>query len=101
MSNNITQVIITEEAKNDITVIIDFISRDNVKVAFDMLNIIYKTFEMLKMYPEAGIKKINIRKTSVRIYSIRKKYSIVYRELDNRLEILRVLTRYQDILAVL
>lgn len=56
---------------------------------------------MLAAFPKAGIKKIGIKNKSVFIYTTRKSYLIIYRIKNKEIEILRVLTKYQDLFAVL
>ena len=99
--NNRLSVLITEPAKNDISEIINFIAKDNTKAAIGILNIYEATFKMLAEFPEAGVRKTGIKDKSVLIFTIKKRYSIAYRVKDDTIEILRVLTRYQDLFAIL
>lgn len=99
--NKHLNVLITPQAKKDIIEIIHYISNDNAKVALKINDTFKNIFEMLSAFPLSGASKYSIQNQSVRIYSIKKQYSIVYRIKENQIEILRVLTRYQDILAIL
>lgn len=94
-------VLITEPAQMDILEIIDYVANDNCKAAVGILNIFEQTFKMLAEFPAVGIRKKGIKDETVLVYTIRRHYSIVYRIKNNNLEILRVLTRYQDLFAVL
>ena len=58
-------------------------------------------FELLSNYPETGALKNDLADKTIRIYSIKKNFVIAYRVKDNKIEILRILTRYQNIFAVL
>ncbi len=100
MTNHLS-VLITIPAKSDISDIITFVANDNPKAAIGVLNIFEQTFRMLADFPAAGIQKNITEDKSVRIYTIRKRYSVVYRVKNNTLEILRVLTKYQDLFAIL
>ncbi len=99
--NNKFSVLITEPAQKDILEIISFIAKENPKAAVGVLNIFSGVFKMLKEFPAAGVRKTGINDTSVLVYITRKRYSIVYRVNQNAIEILRVLTRYQDLFAIL
>jgi len=99
--NKRLNVLITPQAKNDIIEIITYISNDNAKAALKINDTFKNIFEMLGDFPLTGTAKYSIQNQSVRIYSVKKQYSIVYRIKENQIEILRVLTRYQDIFAIL
>lgn len=76
-------VLITEPAQSDITVIADYIAKNNPRAAVGFLNILEETFKVIAKYSFAGTQKIGV------------KYK------DNNLEILRVLTKYQDLFAII
>lgn len=99
--NNSLSVLITIPAKNDISEIINFIAKDNPKAALGVINIFEETFKMLALFPESGVRKNSIKDKSVLIYITQKRYAIVYRIKNNNLQILRILTRYQDLFAIL
>ena len=99
--NNCLSILIKKKKKNDILEIINFIANDNSKAALGVLNILEEIFKMLAEFPAAGVRKIGIKDDSVLVYTAKKRYSIIYRVKNNSLEILRVLTRYQDLFAVL
>ncbi len=94
-------VLITQIAKNDILEIAEYIAKDNKRSSVSIVENFYRTFDLLSDFPEAGSTKNNLRDKTIRIYTVRKNFAIVYRIVDNHIEILRVLTRYQNILAIL
>ena len=59
------------------------------------------TLAMLSEYPNAGVKKAGIKNPNVQVYTIKKKYNIVYKQKNNNIEILRVLNKYQNLFAIL
>ena len=99
--SKILNILITEKAKEDIVKISDYIAKDNPKVAIDTLILFEKTFKMLALFPNAGVNKAILKDKSVLIYNVKKLYSIAYRINKNNIEIVRILTHYQDIFAIL
>lgn len=99
--NKPLRVLITESAQNDIISITDYIAKDNSTAASSIIDAFRKTFEILSIYPETGTVRKKIKNKSVRIYTIKKKFTIVYRLNNEQLEILRILTKYQNIFSVL
>lgn len=94
-------VLITEIAKKDIIEIADYIAKDNKFSSLAIIDNFYKVFELLSEFPEAGTHKSAISDKTVRIYTMRKNFAIVYRIHNDKIEILRILSRYQNILAIL
>ncbi|MBO6087009.1 type II toxin-antitoxin system RelE/ParE family toxin [bacterium] len=72
----------------------DYIAKDNRKAAICIVDIFYETFKFLSDYPEAGSKKNDIKDNSIRIFTVKKNFCIVYRIRNNKIEILRILTRF-------
>ncbi len=99
--NKSLNVLVTQKAGSDIAQIIDYVAKDNPKAARDILTVLNKTLKMLAEYPTTGTVKYGIKQENIRVYTIKKKFSIAYRLEDNQLKILRILTRYQDILTIL
>ena len=95
------KVLITDSAKDDINTVFEHIAIDNKTAAINLIDTFYKVFELLSNYPETGTLKNDLADKTVRIYSIKKNFVIAYRIRDNKIEILRILTRYQNIFAVL
>lgn len=99
--NKPLKILITDVAQNDIKTITDFIAKDNRKAAVSVVEIYKETFKMLSNFPSSGVNKVGIKYPDVLIFTLKKRYSIVYRVNGDTLEILRVLTRYQDLFAIL
>jgi len=94
-------VLITNLAKEDISNITEYIAVDNKIASVKIVDDFYKVFDLLSNFPETGSIKNDINDKTVRIYTIKKNFAIVYRILNDKVEILRVLTRYQNIFAIL
>ena len=94
-------VLITGIAKEDITQIAEYIAKNNKSASISIVDNLYKTFELLSNFPETGSIKNDINDKTVRIYTMKKNFAIVYRISNDTIEILRVLTRYQNIFAIL
>jgi len=94
-------VFITDIAKEDITKIAEYIATDNKSASVKIVDDFYKAFELLSNFPETGSMKDDIKDKTIRIYTMKKNFAIVYRILNDKIEILRVLTRYQNIFAIL
>ena len=100
MSNKLTLRIL-DKAEEDMVLIGDYIAKDNQSAATDLLKQFYATFDTLSEYPELGFKRKDFTYKDVRFYVIRKNYLILYKIENSTLFILRVLTAYQDICALL
>ena len=94
-------VLITGVAKEDITKIAEYIAVDNKSASIKIVDDFYKTLELLSNFPETGSIKNKLKDKTIRIYTMRKNFAIVYRILNDKIEILRVLTKYQNIFAIL
>ena len=94
-------VLITGVAKEDITQISEYIAIDNKNASVKIVDDFYKTFELLSNFPETGSIKDGINDKTIRIYTMKKNFAIVYRIVNDKIEILRILTRYQNIFAIL
>jgi len=95
------KVFITPSAKNDIIDIANFIAADNPAAGVKISSIFRNAFEMLSEFPNVGISKKEIKDKTVKIYITNKRFLIAYRIKENHIEILRVLTKYQDVFAIL
>ncbi len=94
-------VLITNIAKADIIGIKEYIADNNISASNNFIFTLKSVFEMLCEFQNAGVKKDGIKNSEVLIYTVEKKYNIVYRIKDENIEILRVLNKYQNIFAVL
>lgn len=57
------KVLITNIAKSDILNIKEYISAQNTIASNDFISILTEVFEMLSKYPNAGVKKLGIKKS--------------------------------------
>lgn len=94
-------VFITDIAKEDITQIAEYIATDNKIASIKIVGDFNETFELLSNFPETGSIKDGIKDKTIRIYTMKKNFAIVYRIVNDKIEILRILTRYQNIFAIL
>lgn len=88
-------------ALSDIEVIADYISKDNVRAARNLVSDFYETFNLLASQPKLGLARKDFTYMDVKFYVIKKNYLIVYKSDDKTLTILRVLTVHQDICTIL
>ena len=95
------RIITTSKAKADIKNPTSYIAKDNKQAAISVAKIIRKTIVMLSEYPLSGSKKEDIVDKEIFIYTIKKRFLLVYKIIDDKIVFLRVLTRYQDIFAIL
>lgn len=94
-------LIITVSATSDMELIADYIAKDKKSVATKMLKLFQKSFETLSDHPELGVKRPDFTYKNIMFYIVKKRYVIAYKIHNNNLVILRVLTAYQDICALL
>lgn len=91
-------IIVTPSAEEDMQNIFDFIARDNISKAIEMIDIFENKFDTLAMFPKSGVKKSNLIIRDVRCAIVTEHYQIIYYVKDNVLYIQRILTGYQDII---
>ena len=99
--NSMKKFLITDIAQSDILNIKEYIFENNSILVKDFMDLLAKIFLMLSEYPNIGVKKRGISAPDILIYTVRKKYNIIYRIKNENVEVLRVLTRYQNLFAVL
>lgn len=92
---------IKSKALSDLGIISDYIAKDNKKAARKMVASFDKTFGLICQHPELGRKKHDFTDKNIRFYVVKKHYLIIYEITDDTIYILRVLTAYQDICALL
>lgn len=88
-------------AINDLNDIYRYIAEDNEKYAAKTVDEIFKRIENIVSFPGIDLdlsKKVKF-KTDFK-YIIYKNYIIVFKEIDNTIEIYRVLSTYRDILKL-
>ncbi|MBO6087977.1 type II toxin-antitoxin system RelE/ParE family toxin [bacterium] len=57
--------------------------------------------EKLSKFPNLGKHKIGINDKDILIFTVKQRYSIAYKIINDSIVILRVLSRYQDVFAIL
>ena len=92
---------ITEQAKADITLITEYIAKDNKQSAKSMAMYLYKVCSDLAKFPEMGTARPDFTYKNYRFFIVKKRYIIAYTIDGNNLFISRVLTTYQDICVLL
>jgi len=95
------RIIVTNIAKNDIKEITSYIAQTNLKAALGVLGLFKKVFEMLSFYPLIGNNREALKDKNILVYTIKKKYSIVYKIIEDKIVIYRILTKYQNLFAIL
>ena len=100
MSNR--KIIITVEAENDIINIENYIAQDNITAAKDFVIKLKKTFINLAFYPRLGKNRPEFSgDDKILFLPVMTNYLIVYTIINNDLNIVRVLSKYQNICAIL
>jgi addiction module RelE/StbE family toxin len=94
-------LVITEQAYNDLDLISDYIAQDNVDAAKRFLSFLIENCRTLALYPNLGVKRPDFSYKDVLFYIVKKRYVIIYKIENDTLYIVRVLTAYQDICALL
>ena len=100
MSNR--KIIITKEAENDIISIENYIAIDNKNAAKDFVIKLKKTFINLSKYPRLGKNHPKLSgDDKILFLPVMRNYLIVYTVIDDNIHIVRVLTTYRNICAIL
>lgn len=92
---------IKSKALEDITIIADRIKEDNEKAALKFVQVLYETFDKLAKFPNLGISRKDFTYKDVRFFVVKKHYLVVYNLENDFICILRVLSSYQNICALL
>ena len=79
----------------------NYIAKDNIVAASNLLKQFYTTFEILSEYPNLGYRRPDFTYKDVRFYVVRKNYLILYKVEQNSIFILRVFPTYQDICSII
>ena len=93
--------VVTPEAARDIERIADHISKDSPSAADRLLADIDRAIGFLAETPGAGHVRLDLTSRSVRFWQVRRTYLIVYRELPEAIEIVRVLHGNRDVATLL
>ena len=78
-----------------------YISKDNVRAAIAVTKLFKRSVEKLSNFPNLGKHKDGITDKDILIFTVKQRYSIAYKILDDSIVVLRILSRYQDIFAIL
>jgi toxin ParE1/3/4 len=87
--------VITEPAEEDLREIAFYIADDNIDVAFSMLDRFTECFEMLASMPQSGRRRDELE-PNLRSFP-EGNYVVFYREISEKIEIIRVLHGSRDI----
>lgn len=98
---NKLNLIIENAAESDMVAIAEYIAKDKRSAAAKMLKLFHISFDKLSTYPEIGFSRPDFTYKDVNFFVVKKHYLIVYKTTEKELHILRVLSVYQDICAML
>lgn len=99
---NNRRIIISEEAGKDISEIAEYIANDNISAAKDFVTKLKKSFINLSLYPRLGKNRPEFSgNNEILFLPVMTNYLIVYTIINNDLHIVRILTKYQNICAIL
>lgn len=98
---NELNLIIENAAELDMVAITEYIAKDKKSSAVMMLQHFYNSFSKLSNYPELGFSRRDFTYKDVKFFVVKKHYLIVYKITKKEIHILRVLSAYQDICALL
>ena len=94
---------LTPQAHQDIENIYNYISKDGKNIAFQQINLIFKSLDNLKVFPKMGkdIRNyLNVKKKYRSLY-IGKSYIAFYRIEQDYIMIIRILWTNQDYISLL
>ena len=95
------KIITTDVAKEDIKNISSYIAKDNVRAAIAVTKLFKQSVEKLSSFPNLGKHKDGIKNKDILIYTVKQRYSIAYKIVNDSIVVLRILSRYQDVFAIL
>ena len=91
-----SRYILTKSAENDIDDIVTYITQDNANAAYDFIDALYDSFELLCDNPLMGYTREDITKHPIRFWAFKWHYLVVYLP-DDPLKIVRVLSGFRDL----
>lgn len=94
------KLVITEQAYNDIDLIVGYISNNNKPASKKILKLLHQACYLLVEFPNIGIKRPDFTYKNIMFYIVAKKYLIAYQIRQNEVLILRILSAYQDICSL-
>lgn len=89
------KVKITDQAKFDIKNIKEYIAKDNKTASLNFVIQLKRTFINLSIYPKIGRYRYEFKENDIYTY-VFKSYIIVYKLCPSEIEILRILSDYQN-----
>lgn len=92
--------VLTEDARNDLIEIGDYIALDNIKAAENLILEFKAPFNRLVQLPQIGVIRPDLTDKDVRFWKV-KLYLIVYKIKADGIIIVRVLSAYRDIATLL
>ena len=95
------KIITTDAAKEDVKNISFYIAKDNIRAAIAVTKLFKKSVEKLSNFPNLGKHKDGIKDKDILIYTVKQRYSIAYKIVNDSIVVLRILSRYQDVFAIL
>jgi len=98
---NKLNIIFSEQAYQDIELICNYISKDNHIAAKKLTNILIKSCDILAAFPDLGVKRLDLSNKNIMFFVVKRRYIIVYKIEKNNIYIIRILSSYQDIQALL
>lgn len=90
-------IIVTDTAEKDMREIFDYIAKDNINKAIEMIDKFEDKFNTIALFPNSGFRKSYFIKRDVREIVVAKHYQIIYHVKNDTVYIQRVLTGYQNV----
>lgn len=93
--------VVTLQAEQDITEIAAYIAADNRQAAERFVRDCYEAIAQVAERPGIGHSRPDLTSRAVRFWTINRRYMVVYRGDAPIIQILRVLSGYRDLAAIL
>lgn len=87
--------------KKMLKILSSYIAKDNIRAAIAVTKLFKKSIEKLSNFPNLGKHKNGIKDKDILIFTVKQRYSIAYKIVNGSIVVLRILSRYQDIFAIL
>jgi toxin ParE1/3/4 len=97
----VTAYSVSPEAREDLDVLAGYIARDSLSAAERVIDAIDEAFVALAARPGIGHRRGDLTKRVVRFWTVLGRYMIVYREVADRIDIVRVFGPGRDVAAAL
>ena len=88
-------------ALDDLDAIDAYVSAHSPRAAKTLLNTLFKAFGRLAEQPGLGHTRTDLTALPVRFLTVAGRYTIVYREMPDRLDIVRIIGGGRDVSAIL